>query len=479
MASLQPIKEERPAAQYLRMSTEHQRYSTTHQAAAIERYAQARGYRIVQTYSDEGISGVSIKNRKGLQQLLADILGGAASYEVVLVYDVSRWGRFQNPDQSAHYEFLCAEAGVHVEYCAELFENDGSLSSTLLKSLKRVMAAEYSRELSVKVADAHLRLTMFGYWQGGPAGYGFRRRALAPDGRKGPVMEHGEFKGVHGHRTVLVPGPPHELETVTRIFRLYAYAGMTHVGIARLLNSEGTMGEAGNAWTAVRIRRLLASRKYIGDIEYRKSGGGLGVPRFRKAKAEWICVPGAIEPIVSKRLFAAAQQATTNRNVRLSTEGMRQALHKLYEQHGQVTHRLIRETPGLPRGAAFRRRFGSMAQASAAVGRPRSEEPKWTKVSLDNATILERLKTLYGRERRLDSELIDAEPTLPSARTISRRFGGLDQAYFLVGYDNFSPGDLASKVGRARAEALAIRRARALGLLLEPRDATAKPPRDS
>ncbi|WP_340644165.1 recombinase family protein, partial [Phenylobacterium sp.] len=176
MARRDPSGGEQPAAQYLRMSTEHQKYSTTHQAAAIEGYAQAHGYQIIRTYCDEGISGVSIKNRKGLQQLLADILGGSADYGVVLVYDVSRWGRFQNPDQSAHYEFLCTEAGVHVEYCAELFENDGSLSSTLLKNLKRVMAAEYSRELSVKVADAHLRLAKLGYWQGGPPGYGFRRR---------------------------------------------------------------------------------------------------------------------------------------------------------------------------------------------------------------------------------------------------------------------------------------------------------------
>lgn len=83
--------------------------------------------------------------RRGLQALLAEVLTGAPGFTAILVYDVSRWGRFQNPDQSAHYEFLCAEAGVRVEYCAEFFDNDCSLASTVLKSMKRAMAADYSR----------------------------------------------------------------------------------------------------------------------------------------------------------------------------------------------------------------------------------------------------------------------------------------------------------------------------------------------
>lgn len=41
------------------------------------------------------------------------------------VYDVSRGGRFQDTDESAHYEFLCRRAEIAVPYCAEQFENDG------------------------------------------------------------------------------------------------------------------------------------------------------------------------------------------------------------------------------------------------------------------------------------------------------------------------------------------------------------------
>ena len=75
----------------------------------------------------------------------------AADFEFIIVYDVSRWGRFQDPDESAYYEFICKQAGIQVLYCAELFENDGSLASTLLKHFRRGMAGDFSRDLSVKV----------------------------------------------------------------------------------------------------------------------------------------------------------------------------------------------------------------------------------------------------------------------------------------------------------------------------------------
>src|SRR5208282_2087982 len=129
-----------PAARYLRVSTERQEYSLDRQSARIASYAQENGFAVCQTYCDEAKSGLEIGRRAGLSQLLQDVVGGKQSYQVVLVYDVSRWGRFQDPDEAAHYEFLCKAAGVPVHYCAEHFVNDGQSSSLILKTLKRVMA---------------------------------------------------------------------------------------------------------------------------------------------------------------------------------------------------------------------------------------------------------------------------------------------------------------------------------------------------
>ena len=142
------------AAQYVRMSTDHQQYSIENQAAVIAAYAQLHKLSIVRTYRDEGESGLTIKNRMGLTELIEDVRSGRADFDHVLVLDVSRWGRFQDIDESAHYEFICKQAGIKVAYCAEQFENDGSLISHIVKNIKRVMAAEFSRELSAKVHAA-------------------------------------------------------------------------------------------------------------------------------------------------------------------------------------------------------------------------------------------------------------------------------------------------------------------------------------
>ena len=96
-----------PAAEYLRMSTEHQQYSLENQRTAIRVYADQNGFILVQTYTDEGKTGLLLKRRDALQQLLREVLSGRAEYKAVLVYDVSRWGRFQDADEAGHYEFLC------------------------------------------------------------------------------------------------------------------------------------------------------------------------------------------------------------------------------------------------------------------------------------------------------------------------------------------------------------------------------------
>jgi len=134
-----------PAAEYVRMSTEHQRYSTDNQRTAIRSYAERRGYEIVRTYADEGKSGLNLGGRLALQELLQDVEAGQAHFRAVLVYDVSRWGRFQDPDEAATYELRCRRAGVDVHYCAEQFENDGSIGSSIIKTVKRAMAGEYRR----------------------------------------------------------------------------------------------------------------------------------------------------------------------------------------------------------------------------------------------------------------------------------------------------------------------------------------------
>jgi DNA invertase Pin-like site-specific DNA recombinase len=133
------------AAHYVRVPTGHQQSSTRNQADKIKGYAEARGMEIVRTYADEGKSGLSIGGRASLTNLIADIEAGDVGFTVILVYDISRWGRLQDMGDSAYYEYICRRAGIQVAYCAEQFENGEPPNSAILKSVKRAMAVEYRR----------------------------------------------------------------------------------------------------------------------------------------------------------------------------------------------------------------------------------------------------------------------------------------------------------------------------------------------
>lgn len=115
-ANIESNGQEKPglvrAAEYVRMSTEHQKYSTENQAKAIRQYAEAHNMEIVRTYADEGKSGLRIKGRDALQKLIDEVENGVADFKVILVYDISRWGRFQDADESAYYEYKCRNAGI-------------------------------------------------------------------------------------------------------------------------------------------------------------------------------------------------------------------------------------------------------------------------------------------------------------------------------------------------------------------------------
>jgi DNA invertase Pin-like site-specific DNA recombinase len=100
------------------MSTEHQQYSTENQSRIIREYAARRGMVIVKTYTDAGKSGLRLDGRDGLKQLIRDVETAKADFDAILVYDVSRWGRFQDADESAYYEYICRQAKIEVHYCA-------------------------------------------------------------------------------------------------------------------------------------------------------------------------------------------------------------------------------------------------------------------------------------------------------------------------------------------------------------------------
>lgn len=356
------------AAQYVRMSTEHQRYSTENQAAVIQAYADKRGISIVATYADEGKSGLSLVGRNSLKQLLEDVRIGKTDFSTVLVYDVSRWGRFQDADESAYYEYLCKEAGISVQYCAEQFENDGSLSATIIKGMKRAMAGEYSRELSAKVFLGQCRLISLGYRQGGQAGFGLRRQLVDEQRQPKAILGIGEQKSLQTDRVILVPGPDDEVATVARMYRLFVERSMSERQIAEVLNTEGVVTDLGRPWTRGTVHQVLSNEKYAGHNVYNHNSFKLKRKRVRNLPDQWVRSDNAFTALVKPELFELAQNIIRQRAQRFSDEEMIDRLAALFKAKGWLSGLIIDELEEMPSSTAYRHRFGSLLRAYSLVG---------------------------------------------------------------------------------------------------------------
>lgn len=356
------------AAQYVRMSTEHQKYSTENQAEIIAAYAARRGFEIVRTYEDSGKSGLTFEGRLALQRLIADVRNHNADFAAILVYDISRWGRFQDADQSAYYEYMCREGGIQVHYCAEQFENDGSLTSNVLKVMKRVMAGEHSRELSVKVFAGQCRLIGLGFRQGGPAGYGLRRLLVDETGTPKAILDRGEHKSLQTDRVILQPGPPPEIETVRRLYRMFVLQQRTESEIAAQLNGEGMTTDLGRPWTRGTVHQILTNEKYIGNNVYNRVSFKLKEKRIVNPPEMWVRHDGAFEPVIERDFYDAAQRIIAARSRCYTDQDLLDRLSALLAEKGSLSGLVIDEVEDMPSSAVFRHRFGSLVRAYALVG---------------------------------------------------------------------------------------------------------------
>ncbi len=356
------------AAQYVRMSTEHQRYSTENQAEAIAHYAERRGLQVVRTYADEGKSGLRLDGRDALKRLIDDVQASRADFSTILVYDVSRWGRFQDADESAYYEYICRRAGISVHYCAEQFENDGSPVSTIVKGVKRAMAGEYSREPSAKVFAGQCRLIELGFRQGGPAGYGLRRMLIDQSGAQKGELARGEHKSIQTDRVVLVPAIASEVATVRWIYQQFVDEQRLEREIVAVLNARSLLTDQGRPWTRGTVHQVLTNGKYVGDNIWNRVSFKLKKKRVFNSPDMSIRNEGAFEPLIDRPMFEAAQEIIRQRSLRLSDQEMLDGLKRLLQAQGYLSGLIIDEAEGLPSSVAFRVRFGTLLRAYQLVG---------------------------------------------------------------------------------------------------------------
>lgn len=401
------------AAQYVRMSTDRQQYSIPNQMAAIALYAAEHKLTIVRTYVDEATSGLKLSNRPGLIELLNDAQSGSADFANVLVFDVSRWGRFQDTDESAHYEFICKQARIKVIYCAEIFENDGSPVSGISKFMKRLMAAEFSRDLSEKVSTGKSRVARLGFWVGGQPGFALRRELIDAKGNPKGSMERGQQKFLQTDRVILRAGPADEIAIVRWIFETFVRDRINETGIARQLNAKGVLNHLGASWDNQMVGRMLRNEVYIGNTLYNRTSNRLRQRRIINLEAKWVRGENALEQIVPRDLFEGAQRILESRLQQLSSEELLKRLRILRRRHGHLSRTVIDRAESTPKAHVYDSRFGSLRKAYALIGYTPEVDCNYLEARAARTSLI----------KELADEIAASVPKI-SANLIAERSGG-------------------------------------------------------
>ena len=343
-----------------------------------------------------------INRRPGLIELIKDVQSGNADFDHILVYDVSRWGRFQDVDESAHYEFVCKRSGVKVAYCAEQFENDDSLLSGIMKNIKRVMAAEFSRELGVKVHGGLCRTASFGYRAGGSLTFGLGRELV--DGttqRSKGRLGKGECKALKTDRVRLQFGSDEEMGVVRWIFQQFVLERKTDVEIARQLNGAKIPNHHGSPWSYIMVHDVLKNENYIGNLVYNRTSRRLGQKQVNNPHHLWVRT-SVLPPVVDPDLFARAQKIMAERYISIPEDQMLHRLRLLLARKGKLSTNIINDAPGLPSPACYVKHFGSMRGAYKLIGHESSRDCRWIDARNHWTEVLSKLALQVAEALRTD-----------------------------------------------------------------------------
>ena len=283
---------------YVRRSTDVQEASLEDQRKSIQDYAQQNQYSIVREFCDDAISGKTVDARPGFQSLIDFARKNQNGGHTLLVYDVSRFGRFENPKEATYWEFELERHGVKVHYVTEGLSNDGSLGSYITKVVKDAEASEYIKKLSKLTKRGMRSCAERGYWISSQAPYGYQRAIVDPvTGTIEQKLARGERRAVRGKRIKLVPGEQEKIDVIKQIFDLYANHEQGLRSIADYLNRNKVSNPSGkNYWHKSTLRNILRNPAYIGTLALHK-----------KEDTPSISTENAHEPIISKDLYQRTQ----------------------------------------------------------------------------------------------------------------------------------------------------------------------------
>jgi len=250
------------------------------QESRCREYAKARGYRVVEVFHEEGVSGSKLE-RPALMAMLAFLkLNADPNGMAVLIDDINRFAR----DTVVHWQLraMIAEAGGKLESPSIEFGEDSD--SKLIENLLASVSQHQREKNAEQVINRMKQRAKAGYWLfNPPAGY--------------------RYENVAGHGKLLVRDEP-LATTIQEAFEAFASGRLeTPAEVKRFLESRPEFPKYSGSEEIhfQRIHRLLTKPIYGGAMEVKK----WGIP-LMKAKHEGLVSFGTWET-VQRRLNSDAK----------------------------------------------------------------------------------------------------------------------------------------------------------------------------
>ena len=265
------------------------------------------------------------------------------------------------------------------------------------------MAAEFSRELSVKVHAGCSRLASLGYKMGGGIGYGLERLAVDEKSRQKGLLRSGERKYLATDHVRICPGSNDERAEIRWIFDQFVQ-GKSQADIIRDLNRRRVPTKNGEPWNSNKMCALLRNESYVGNLVWNRVTSKLGSKKINNPKHLWIRSEGCIEPIVDREVFLQANKILNESRVRISEEEMLTRLRKALLKRGELSISIINSTPGLPNSSTYYQHFGTLDKIYRRIGYSGSEywnvreaNEQWVSLNVRHASYLRELFEKRGK----------------------------------------------------------------------------------
>ena len=230
---------------YCRVSTDknEQLESLANQQEFFESFAERNNHTLIKMYSDEGISGKQMKNRKAFLQLMEDAKLGL--FDMVAVKDISRFARNTVDFLVSIRELKSLNIDVQFVSVNQTVLGNSEFILTMFSAL----AQEESANLSSRVK--------------------FGKKINAKNG-KVPNFIYG-YNWIDRYTLEI---NEEQARVIREIFHLYVNEGMGSRRISILLTQRGvpTFKNA-NRWVPKTIRRMLSNPLYKGILISRKTEG--------------------------------------------------------------------------------------------------------------------------------------------------------------------------------------------------------------